>query len=58
MVATFLGCAVVTHWLPHTMVQIFFCFILKLKKVWCCFSSLSIQTRVFAYTFRITLMNS
>ena len=24
MVATFLGCEVVTHWLPHTPVQIFF----------------------------------
>ena len=24
MVATFSGCAMVTHWLPHTLVQIFY----------------------------------
>ena len=24
MEARFLGCVVVTHWLPHTLVQIFF----------------------------------
>ena len=56
MVATFLECGMVTHWLPHTQVQIFFCLVLELKKVWCCLSSLSIETGVFAETFRITLL--
>ena len=36
IVATFLGCAMVTHWLLHTSVQIFLGLILELKKVWCC----------------------
>ena len=56
MVARFSRCAVVTHWLPHTPVQIFFCLVLVHKKVWCCLSSLSIQTGVFAIIFRINLM--
>ena len=54
--ARFSRCAVVTHWLPHTLVQIFFCLVLVHKKVWCCLSSLSIQTGVFAVTFYITLI--
>ena len=56
MVARFLRCAEVTHWLPHTLVQIFFRLVLVHKKVWCCLFSLSIQTRVFAVTFCITLL--
>ena len=32
MVATFLGFAEVTHWLPHTLVQIFFVSFRSLKK--------------------------
>ena len=55
MVGRFLGCIVVTHWLPHTLVQIFFRLILVHKKVWCYLSSLSIQTGVLAVTFHITL---
>ena len=31
MVTTFLECAVVTHWLSHSPVQIFFRFVLELK---------------------------
>ena len=45
----------VTHWLLHTRVQIL-CLVLVHKKVWCCLSSLSIQTRVFAVIFCITLL--
>ena len=56
MVATFSRCAVVIHWLPHTPVQILFHLVFELKKVWCYLSSLNIQTRVLAQTFRITLM--
>ena len=56
MVARFSGCAVVTHWLPHTLVQIFFRLVLVHKKVWCSLSSLSIQSGVLAVTFCITLM--
>ena len=55
MVARFLGCAVVTHWLLHTAIQIFFCLVLVHKIFWCYLSSLGIQTRVFAMTFCITL---
>ena len=54
MVARFLGCGVVTHWLLYTLDQIFFCLILVHKKVWCCLSSLSIQIGVLVVTFCIT----
>ena len=56
MVARFSGCALVTHWLPHTPVQIFFCLVLVHKKVWCSLSSLSIETGVLAMTFCIILL--
>ena len=56
--ARFLECAVATHWLPHTPVQIFFCLVLVLKKVWCSLSSLSIQTGVLGVTFCKTLFLS
>ena len=56
MLATFLGCAMVTHWLHHSLIQIFFGLILEHKKVWCSLSYLNIQTRVFVETFRITLL--
>ena len=52
-VATFPGCAVITHWLPHTPVQIFFRLLLVHKTI--CSSS-SIQTGILALTFRITLL--
>ena len=55
--ARFSGCVVVTHWLSHTPVQIFFRLVLVHKKVWCCLFSLSIQIGVFAMTFCITLMS-
>ena len=32
MVATFSRCVVITHWLPHTLVQIFFRLILDIRK--------------------------
>ena len=54
--ATFSGCAVITHWLPHTRGQIFFRLISELKRVWCSLFSLSIQTGVFAYISCITLL--
>ena len=38
MVARFLRCAVVTHWLPHTPVQIFFRLLLVIKKIGAVFS--------------------
>ena len=53
MVATFSRCVVITHWLPHTPVQISFRLVLELKKIWCCLSSLSIQIGIFAKTFYI-----
>ena len=56
-VATFLGCAMITHWLRHTLVQIFFRLFLVHKSVWCSLFSLSIQTGVLAVTFRRTLMS-
>ena len=56
MVARFLECAGLTHWLLHSSVQIFFCLVLVHKTVWCSLFSLSIQTGVLAVTFRITLM--
>ena len=56
MVATFSRCVVVTHWLPYTLVQIFFHFFLEFKKVWYCLSSLSIQIGVFTESFCITLL--
>ena len=56
MVARFLECAVITHWLPHTPIQIFFCLVLVHKKVWCSLSFLNIQTEVLAQTFHITLI--
>ena len=56
MVARFLGCAMITCWLPHTPVQNFFRLVLVHKKVWCSLSSLSTQTRALAQTFRIILM--
>ena len=55
--ARFSECAVVSNWLPHTPVQIFFHLILVYKIVWCSLSSLSIQTGVLAVTFRITLLS-
>ena len=66
MVARFSRCIVVTHWLPHTLVQIVFCLILVHKKVWCVLvhkkvwcslSSLSIQTGALTVTSHITLMS-
>ena len=54
--ARFPRCAVVTHWLPHTPVQIFFRLILVHKKVWCSLSSLSKQSGILAMTFHITLI--
>ena len=57
MEVRFSRCAVATHWLPHTPVQIFFHLILVHKKVWCSLSSLSIQTGVLAMTFCITLIS-
>ena len=54
--ARFSECAVATHWLPHTLVQIFFCLVLVHKKVWFLLSSLSIQTGDLAMTFHITLL--
>ena len=57
MVARFLGCAVVTHWLPHTLIQISSLLVLVHKNVWCCLSSLSIQTRVFGICYNF-LFNS
>ena len=57
MEARFLKCAIATHWLPHTPVQIFFHLVLVHKKVWCSLSSLSIQIGVLAVTFYITLLS-
>ena len=56
MVARFLECVVLTHWLLHSPVQFFFRLVLVHKTVWCLLSSLSIQTGVLAVTFRITLV--
>ena len=56
MVARFSDCVVVSNWLPHTLVQIFFRLILVHKIVWCSLFSSSIQTGVLAGTFCITLM--
>ena len=56
MVARFSKCAVVSNWLPHTPVQIFFRLVLVYKTVWCSLSSSSKQTRVLAVTFYITLV--
>ena len=56
MVVGFSECAVVTHWLPHTLVQIFFCLILVHKIVWCSLFSSSIQTRVLVVIFCIILL--
>ena len=58
MVARFAECTVVSNWLPHTPVQIFFRLILVHKTIWCSLSSSSIQTRVLAGTFYITLLSS
>ena len=55
MVAIFLECAVITHWLPHTPVQIF-CFFLELKKVWYYLFYLSIQIGIFIEILHIILM--
>ena len=52
----FSECAMVSNWLPHTPVQIFFCLILVHKTVWCSLPSLSIQTGVLTGTFHITLL--
>ena len=57
MVARFLECAMLTHWLLHSLVQIFFHLVLVHKTIWCSLSSSSIQTGVLAMTFHITLMN-
>ena len=54
--ARFLECAVVSNWLPHTPVQIFFRLVLVHKIVWCSLSSSSIQTGVLVGTFYITLL--
>ena len=56
MVARFSEYAVVSNWFPHTLVQIFFRLILVHKTIWCSLSSSSIQTRVSAVTFCITLL--
>ena len=56
MVARFSECAVVSNWLPHTPVQIFFRLVLVHKTIWCSLSSSSIQTGVLAGTFRVTLV--
>ena len=56
MVARFSECAMVSNWLPHTHVQIFFRLVLVHKTVWCSLFPSSIQTRVLARTFRITLL--
>ena len=56
MVAWFSECAVVSNWLPHTPVQIFFRLVLVHKTIWCSLSSSSIQTGVLAGTFYITLL--
>ena len=58
MVARFSECTVVSNWLPHTPVQIFFRLVLVHKTVWCSLSFSSIQTEVLAGTFRITLISS
>ena len=57
MVARFSECIVVSNWLPHTLVQIFFHLVLVHKTVWCSLSSSSIQIGVLAVTFRITLFS-
>ena len=56
MMARFSECAVVSNWLSHTLVQIFFRLVLVHKTIWCSLSSSSIQTGVLAQTFRITLL--
>ena len=56
MVATFSGCAMITHWLPHTPLQILFRLFLELKKVWYYLSTLSIQIGVFNEIFYINLL--
>ena len=56
MMARFSECIVVTNWLLHTPVQIFFCLVLVHKIVWRSLSSSSIQTGVLAVTFCITLL--
>ena len=56
MVVRFSEYAVVSNWLPHTPVQIFFRPVLVHKTVWCSLSSSNIQTRVLAGTFRIILI--
>ena len=33
MVATFLGCAMITHWLPHTLIQKKICLILDINSL-------------------------
>ena len=58
MVARFSECAVVSNWLPHTPVQIFFRLVLVHKTIWCSLSSSSIQTGVLAGTFRTTLITT
>ena len=57
MVARFSECAVVSNWLPHTPVQIFFHLILVQKTIWCSLSSLSTQARFLVVTFRITIFS-
>ena len=54
--ATFPECPVITHWLPHTPVQIFFRLFLVHKIVWCSLFSSNIQIGVLAVTFYITLI--
>ena len=56
MMARFSRCAMVTHWLLHTPVQIFFNLVLVYKKVSALFP-LSIQTGILAVTFHITLIS-
>ena len=55
MVARFSECAVVSNWLPHTSVQIFFHLVLVHKIVWFSLSSSSIQIGVSVVTFHVTL---
>ena len=55
MKARFLGCAVALIGCLILWSKFFF-LVLVHKRVWCSFSSLSIQTGVWAVTLRITLM--
>ena len=56
MMATFLRCAMVTHWLLHTPIQIIIFVLFWSLKILVCLISLSIQTRVLVETFQLTLI--